>query len=475
MNIATNKLSALLKIGLALGLVLSFVAGIGYRQNRIGQKFSFPQVQAAAACRVVEIDEGQSIPSNWVPANTCITECEPGDQTACGFTSHDTNGNIVTQCATNERRTCGSDNRFGPCQVSSSCTTGNICNTSSVAGCVNQPAGSQCVLSGSAGIGNCAFTTTGRCGCTDVSTGDNCTPANSCVGGRWCSSQGKITSTNCTSGSCSLDSQCGTDQRCTNGSCVPTSVGGSCASGWFCNGNCANSATVTLFNNTWVDGKARWLWEAAGNNSSCGGSESSLKSGTGGTNMCSNSDSLDKPVVKYLKFTCPNGCQQTTEGGVTAWRCYENREESTSPLSLNGACGQVDQLSGSSDSTFCGISEYTCDQPQCQGTPPSSPTPPATTPPVGPMCLSITMTNVTRPSAGTDDPTLNETVRFTCGTVSGVSKYVFRIVEPDNNIVDLQATGATSEPYTISKIGSYRAQCQICTSSTSCTPFEQLN
>src|SRR5690606_11484956 len=47
----------------------------------------------------------------------------------------------------------------------------------------------------------------------------------------------------------------------------------SCASGWSCNGHCADQNTVNMFNGTWCDGKARWLYEAG-----CGGSASKLKS-----------------------------------------------------------------------------------------------------------------------------------------------------------------------------------------------------
>lgn len=108
---------------------------------------------------------------------------------------------------------------------------------------------------------------------------------------------------------------------------------------------------------------------------------------------------------------------------------------------------------------------------------PENPTSNTCQPPVGPQCLSISMTNITNPSAAsTADPELGQAVTFTCGQVSGANHYIFRVVEPDNNIVTLQATGRTSAQYTISKSGKHSAQCQICTGAdnSTCLPFEAL-
>ena len=85
-------------------------------------------------------------------------------------------------------------------------------------------------------------------------------------------------------------------------------------------------------------------------------------------------------------------------------------------------------------------------------------------PAAGPMCLSISLSNISNPTAAaTADPKLGDAVNFTCGLVSGADHYIFRVIEPDNNIVNLSATGATSQQYTISKSGLFQAQCQICT------------
>jgi hypothetical protein len=105
----------------------------------------------------------------------------------------------------------------------------------------------------------------------------------------------------------------------------------------------------------------------------------------------------------------------------------------------------------------------------------SNPTSSECQPAVGPMCLSLSLTNISNPSAGaTDDPELGDAVNFTCGLVDGASRYIFRVIEPDDTIVDLAATGATSAQYTISKDGMHYAQCQICTGAddSTCHAYE---
>lgn len=308
--------------------------------------------------------------------------------------------------------------------------------------------------------------------------------------------------------------------------------------------------------------------------------------GTGGTvNYCPNPPNL--PARRYVRFTCPNGCSLTTEGGVTDWRCYgENggtRTDSTTPLSLNGECGQVDVLSGDTDATYCGYleTEYTCDQPRCQPqqTPPPS-TPPAQascvrlelldetgstvlnqTPasgnvrfrcvgapgsnyyfftarsnqtgplnliyqgdssmtfpiaitdylhvqcnpcigtscasaenvntscnfeytrqiPPGPQCLALWMASTENPTVSLTNPHVGDSILLGCGQVQGAARYVFRVTEPDGNVVNLQpldvtAAPRTSQAYTITKQGRHYAQCQICTgqADSTCFAYETL-
>lgn len=105
-------------------------------------------------------------------------------------------------------------------------------------------------------------------------------------------------------------------------------------------------------------------------------------------------------------------------------------------------------------------------------------TSPSPTPsPVGPQCLSISMTNVTNPTApATADPRLGDAVTFTCGEVAGASRYLFRVQNPNGTTSMLSATGRTSSQLVISEAGRYYAQCQICTGAddASCMPFESL-
>lgn len=191
-------------------------------------------------------------------------------------------------------------------------------------------------------------------------------------------------------------------------------------------------------------------------------------------------------AAKYIKFTCPNGCTYGTESdGVAAWRCYgENggtRQEATTPLTLNNEeCGQVDVID--TNGNYCGYlpGQYTCNLDKCKVTtnspPPSNPPSVPPTNPPGPICMSISMTNITRVN---QSPILGDAVNFTCGTVTGASSYIFKVTEPDGGEVELQATGAVSTSYTISQSGRFHAQCQICVKTSSsaaeeCRPYETL-
>ncbi len=99
----------------------------------------------------------------------------------------------------------------------------------------------------------------------------------------------------------------------------------------------------------------------------------------------------------------------------------------------------------------------------------TAPTTPPPTP--GPMCLSIAAKKEdgTVVTAGTTLK-LGDKVTFTCGTVAGVSTYGFRVIEAGTpSAIDARPT-ATSKVYTISKPGSFVAQCTICPGGV-CYPF----
>jgi hypothetical protein len=107
----------------------------------------------------------------------------------------------------------------------------------------------------------------------------------------------------------------------------------------------------------------------------------------------------------------------------------------------------------------------------------SNPTNEECRPAVGPMCLDVDLVSSQTGVILTEDPSYGDTVKFTCSNVAGVDHYSFRVIEPDSTVVNLQATGMTSEAYTISKDGKHFAQCQICTTEDdlSCYAYEALN
>ncbi len=119
----------------------------------------------------------------------------------------------------------------------------------------------------------------------------------------------------------------------------------------------------------------------------------------------------------------------------------------------------------------------------CQGTVPTpsptprptpSPTPrpsptPTPTPVVGPMCISITLNSRNNP------PKLGDSITLTCGAVTGVTEYEFRIRQPDGQIIPISSLNGsrTSVAYQISSQGKYAAQCRICVNNNKGVPICQ--
>lgn len=135
----------------------------------------------------------------------------------------------------------------------------------------------------------------------------------------------------------------------------------------------------------------------------------------------------------------------------------------------NSNC-QSDAQCQTSDSRFeCNTAEGN----KCRLT--TNPTAANCQPAVGPMCLSISLNNISNPAAATTtDPELGDAISLTCGAVQEADHYVFRVTEPDGTHVTLSATGRTSEQFIIDQSGPYVAQCQICTGAddSTCHPFE---
>lgn len=258
-----------------------------------------------------------------------------------------------------------------------SCPSGKVataCNRTCNGGCVN----ARCCLPDGSNCENVDWENDSCCGGT---TSADC-------GSGQCNNQ-----TNRPDYECSGKSNCRCTSTCywlTGGTCNEGCNQVTCDKGDGCTISCdQNGGPASCGSSTSPGGKNN------DRNSGCPAAPTSPATGA----KCPNDGSLT--IKKYVKFTCPNGCPVTTEQGVTAGRCYENRQESTGPISLNGACGQVDALSGDADGTFCGTTEYNCTGP-CLRQPTSPPAATSTPIPTATRIPSATPT-------GTRVPTLTPT------------------------------------------------------------------
>jgi len=171
-----------------------------------------------------------------------------------------------------------------------------------------------------------------------------------------------------------------------------------------------------------------------------------------GGDHCTDANGVSVPCAELGMIRC-----QCSPGSDNGWWVIGMAD------SCNDLCGEANI-----DCTDCPPSS-----PRPSTPPPSSPSPtpnvsPSPTPSPGPQCLNITMNN---PAAELGDQTT-----FTCGEVTGAVSYVFRVMDPNGIISNLNATGQISAPYLINQSGTYFAQCQICTGSTqaSCHDWETL-
>lgn len=193
-----------------------------------------------------------------------------------------------------------------------------------------------------------------------------------------CGSDGRVCTTDdqwvagyyaCQRGECSA---------CSGNSSGGGSSGGggstSCASGWSCNGHCADQNTVNMFNGTWCDGKARWLYEAG-----CGGSASKLKSeGCGNSSTPATTPANQPNSCVYTGFCggCiqANRCLQYSDGTIKY--CNQWIKDECTECEIGGFCPQGKSCkSGIKCSNgFCAVS---CNTPTPTSTPTltSTPTP----------------------------------------------------------------------------------------------------
>lgn len=224
-------------------------------------------------------------------------------------------------------------------------------------------------------------------------------------------------------------------------------VGCSSTKNCFCEQNGVNTGS------TYSSGKVVCYDDV--HNDSCGAP------GVGGTPPVTEEPPIDQPPVDQ-----PSGGDDNDD---------DNPESSPNPSPKNYFCNSsctANQQCQSNDSNLICSSE---EGNRCRLA--TNPTSAQCQPAVGPMCLDIDLIDSQTNTPLTDDPAYGDTVRFVCAQVSGADHYIFRVIEPDGNIVNLDATGLTSTAYTISQDGRHFAQCQICTTSSddSCHSYEGLN
>ncbi|MFZ5376362.1 MAG: hypothetical protein ACOZAN_01680 [Patescibacteria group bacterium] len=166
------------------------------------------------------------------------------------------------------------------------------------------------------------------------------------------------------------------------------------------------------------------------------------------------------------------GCPPSTDSDIT-WTGYcewyhdgngktaEQNMEAAKVAWMNQSYCGVRQWDSCLDSSW---SEY---GPPCEGQ--------VTPPPAGPQCNNIQLLDSNNQVlTGDADRNLSRgsLVHFQCAATGAVHHYEFRVMQPNGTITKLAATGAMSSNYTLPETGRYAAQCRVCTSETTCHPYE---
>jgi hypothetical protein len=303
--------------------------------------------------------------------------------------------------------------------------------------------------------------------------------AQKCVGGYW-SAPGSECANACGNngggGNASPVASPITGSGCANGNC--TSPDGGCIAIHHCdslsNGEC------TILTPDVTTGTVNAQQEA---NNSCQCVQVDVL--TGGSGSCVNGHiNEDWSTLIGAIVVCPDASANCGGGGGTSPNptsspnptgspdpsTNPSPSPSASPITYfcNSNCTTDHQCKTADNNFFCS------DEGKCRLT--SNPSSVECRPAVGPMCLDVAVVNSVTGTEITADPKFNDSIKFTCANVEGITNYAFRVVEPDGAIKTLTATGRVSEAYTITKSGKFFAQCQICASSDplSCNAFEAL-
>lgn len=290
--------------------------------------------------------------------------------------------------------------------------------------------------------------------------------AQQCLGGFW-SAPNSGACGNLTCGSTAPSPTPVTVAGCTNHNC--TSPDGGCIAIHRCD-QIGTNGECTVLNPDVVTGPVNAQEEA---NSSCQCVQVDVL--TGGSGSCENGHiNGDWSTLIGSSIVCPEASANCSPppGGTPppAESPTPSPTPSASPITYfcNSDCTTDRQCKTADNNFFCS------GEGQCRlGTNPDSAQCRAL---IGPMCLNIALVDPINSTPITADPKQTEVVKFACAEVAGVDHYVFRVIEPGNSIVKLNATGRISEPYTITKSGQFYAQCQVCAGpdDLTCNAFEAL-
>lgn len=262
----------------------------------------------------------------------------------------------------------------------------------------------------------------------------------------------------------------GTGTTVPEGGCVGTnctSPPGGCIAIHHCN-EIASNGECTVLTPTVTTGNVNAQEEA---NSSCQCVQVDVL--TGGSGSCDNGHiNGDWSTLIGASIVCPDASANCGTPEPSPTTPEPTPQVSPSPSPLTYFCDSTCETDRQCRTAGNGL---TCSDGKCRLE--TNPTSTECRPAVGPMCLDIDLANAQTGIPLTEDPSLGDSIQFTCADVANVDHYVFRVIEPNGNIVDLDSTGRTSTAYTIVNDGKHFAQCQICTTENdlSCNPYEALN
>lgn len=301
-------------------------------------------------------------------------------------------------------------------------------------------------------------------GGTPVPTASTCAKENECIGPGKACCQGLVPGKN--------DQSCAANVACT------TQAKADCAKNFKPYGSCTgcesfsyepynplitgcNSANNQWTHNSWFCGSQKGYWQPNPKALLCNGCPWPLTNGA----CCPKSPDA-----------CPTVGVQQCFGDPWLATCTE--------WPNNAACPANQKNYWKYDETVaaCGP-DKTPTPTKKPGTNPTPTKPPVSTPtkpPVGPMCVSINLTDINgNIITGKGDAALKpgSQVKFMCGTggkAAGVHHYEFQITAPGGVVSNLSAaTGNLSDTaYTVAKTGEFTAKCRICTTATSCQAYE---